>query len=177
MSTPNKLTPLLKSLLVDLKATTGVHEDPGRPNRGNEVDVYCRFLGLIGVAWCACYVAFKIHKIAKTLLLDNPWPTVSGAASCGWLANWLKSKGRLTTHPLQEVFVFLIPKRGGGFQHTGFGFNLRWEVDENVWKFETNEGNSNSNGSAEGYEVAGNTRTIKPGMLFGTIDPDGKAFV
>lgn len=157
-------------LKTDVVATLGIHEDPGRPNRGKEVDIYNRFLGLIGVAWCACYVAFKISKAARAAGVPNPWPAIAAAASCSWLGSWASKNGRLLPVPNQEVFVFLIPKAGGGFQHTGFGYGLRKEINPKTggmgYCFDSNEGNSNTNGSSEGYEVVDNKRFDRLGMKY-----------
>lgn len=168
--TPEEQAKLFDVLLIDLKATIGVHEDPGRPNRGKEVDTYCRFLGLIAVAWCACYVAFKIWKAAKNAGVGNPWPIVASAASCSWLGSWAANNNRLHSSPNQDIFVFLIPKVGGGYQHTGFGFNWRKELNPKTgavgYCFDTNEGNSNTNGSSDGYEVVDNRRFDKLGIKY-----------
>lgn len=156
-------------LLADLKATIGVHEQGGE-NVGPFVNIYNKFLGLFGVPWCATYVAFKINKAAKAAGVPNPWPAVIQAASCTWLGSWAAKSNRLEAFPVQSVFVFLIPKSGGGFQHTGFGFNMRKEIDPRTGVmgncFDTNEGNSNTNGSSEGYEVVDSRRFDFYGMKY-----------
>ena len=54
-----------------------------------------------------------------------------------------------------QVFIFLNRKSSSDWIHTGLGFDMKDGV------FQTIEGNTNNDGSRNGYEVCQRTRTVK----------------
>lgn len=147
------MTPLAKQTILRAKEAVGVSEDKPYRNRGKWVDVYTRFLGLLGVPWCACFVAFKIHQAAKDLKRPCRWPKAPWAAGCDAIYRWAKKNDLLLSQPVPGC-VFLVGTEKD-FTHTGF-------VSEVIInRVITIEGNTNNDGSREGYEVCQRVRQIR----------------
>lgn len=177
---PTKMTTLLRTVYDLSQKEKGVQERLGHDNRGKEVDVFAQYLDLLGVPWCACFVAYVIHMACLARQVGDVWykQGTKSAASCTWLVQHLSLDGRIHDVPTQRVFVFFIPSRTepGKFVHTGFGYGMRYIAGGDI-TFQTMEGNSNDDGSSEGYEVVQRVRTLRPGMKFADIDPDAIAGV
>src|SRR5262245_20637498 len=68
-------TPLLTATLEVARSQDGVREDPGRPNRGVQVDQYVRSVGLDpngAYSWCQAFVYWCFSQAAATLAANNP---------------------------------------------------------------------------------------------------------
>jgi len=131
------------------RSQDAVQEFPRGANIGPVVSVYLKLAGILGPApWCAAFVYWCLIQAgaAKADLPRNPASTLS------WL-NWALKKGKVTKIPSRGG-LFVWNKNGKG--HIGF---VR-AVDLAHKSVSTLEGNSNSNGSREGYMVAENTRSI-----------------
>ena len=120
----------------------GVSERPEHDNKGAEVEKYLASVGLAGgYSWCMAFVY---------------WCTIEAAKSQGTLPPLKKTGGVLAQwNSINAKFKFLKPRAGdifimdfgGGKGHTGFVESV---VGDRIM---TIEGNSNDDGSREGYEV------------------------
>lgn len=148
---------LAQQTILHARAALGVSEEKPYRNRGKWIDVYTRFLGLLGVPWCACFVSFKIHQAGKSAARVPRWPKATWAASCDHVYAWAKAQGLLLDFPTDEC-VFLV---GNPDDFTHIGFVERVFVDNGLVYVQTIEGNSNETGSREGYKVCRNKRLAK----------------
>lgn len=121
----------------------------GGDNRGPWVRVY---MDGQQDKWCAGFVTFILKQACKTL--NRPLP-IPGSFSCDELAQQAKSKQLfVTTSNLQDCCIFLCRRTPTDWTHTGFAFNKYNDT------FSTIEGNTNDEGSANGYEVCQRTRSF-----------------
>jgi len=120
----------------------GVHEDAGNRNTGPQVNAYLASTGLPpGNSWCMSFCYWCYDQAAKRMAVKNPL-----AKTAGVLDQWNKRKttnGTVTPNP-GDIFIMDF---GKGLGHTGIV-----EKIEGIWIY-TIEGNSNDEGSREGYEV------------------------
>lgn len=131
----------------------GVSEQPPGSNRGPEVDQYLASVGIaFAAAWCAAFV-YWCHQQAS----------ITGVPKTGGVLDlWNKAASNRVTEP-QPGDVFILDF-GGGKGHTG----IVESVDGDT--LTTIEGNTNDDGSREGYEVARRTRSaakVKGFLRFG----------
>lgn len=127
----------------------GVHEDPGNKNTGPQVDEYLKAVGLgPGYSWCMAFVYWCYKQAASQLAVDNPLAKTGGV-----LDQWNRRRLHFSqVHPLPgDIFIMDF---GKGMGHTGLVTKV-----EGVWIY-TIEGNSNDEGSREGYEVCERRRSI-----------------
>jgi uncharacterized protein (TIGR02594 family) len=137
----------------------GVHEDPGNKNTGPQVNEYLKSVGLNpGYSWCMAFVYWCFKQAAVQLAVDNPM-----AKTAGVMDQWNRRRlhyGQM--HPMPgDVFIMDF---GKGLGHTGL---VEKADDKYIY---TIEGNSNDEGSREGYEVCKRRRTtekIKGYLRFG----------
>lgn len=121
-----------------------VREIPKGSNWGKVVQMYLKVAGLFSPApWCAAFVTWCLIESGadRKKLPKNP------ASTYFWWA-WAKERGRLADGPRRGDLFVWNGKSGG---HIGFCLN-------DAGKFRTLEGNTNDDGSREGYEVAELTR-------------------
>ena len=131
----------------------------GGQNRGPWVRLYTG--GKEGAAWpwCAAFVTYVIKQAAAACNVKSPIP---GSLSCDELAKQAYPKARLfpqgktAGYAISAGDLFLIPKPGGGYQHTG----IVTAVEPGKGTFWTIEGNTNDDGSREGYKVCKRVRLI-----------------
>lgn len=122
----------------------------GGQNRGPWVRLYCRGVDGAPYAWCCGFVCFCLEQACKSLNIEMPY---TYTLSCDNLANQAKNKGKLSTTPTKGG-IFLIRKSKNDWIHTGIVVDI---VGDNII---TIEGNTNDEGSREGFEVAKRTRKI-----------------
>ena len=137
----------------------GVSEHPKGSNSGPEVNIYLKSVGLgPGYPWCMAFVYWCVNEAAKELGLINPLVKTPGVmvqwntTTCRKLSpkdNGIKPGdigvmefGHGTGH------IFFIKKKSGSLLYTA-------------------EGNTNDDGSREGYETAERQRIT--GSLKGII--------
>jgi hypothetical protein len=113
--------------------------------------------------WCAGFVTFVMEQAYASLGRKMP---IKGSFSCDNLANQAIKEGlfvkgtdiikeKIKWEDMPACWLFLNRKTSTDWTHTGFGFSGRGEV------FRTIEGNTNDEGSREGYEVCKRTRNNK----------------
>lgn len=163
---------LLQTALQIAQSQNGVSEQPKGSNRGPEVDEYVKSVGLNPAgkfAWCAAFVFWCFKKAATELQVANPVVKTAGVLN-HWNTTKAKriSKGVALADPnlIKPGSVFIM-KFAGGTGHTG----IVRRVDPIEKVVYTIEGNTNDDGSREGYEVAQRKRSIS--SMLGFIDYGG----
>lgn len=147
-------TPVLRTerLIAAATAFIGVPEQGG-DNRGQMVDLFLRGVGLPpGEPWCAAFV----HHVGFWSQFDpergrSSWP-LPATGACQQLADAASAHGALLAHPARgDLFVLWSPLLRR-FAHTGIVI----EVTETTPAFActTIEGNTNDDGSPEGWKIA-----------------------
>ncbi|MBP4140024.1 CHAP domain-containing protein [Flavobacterium geliluteum] len=120
-----------------------VQEIPKNSNAGPAVEKYLKSVGLgKGYAWCMAFVYWSIKSASIELNVTNPL-----AKTAGVLDMYNKMKNKRVTNPQPGDFFVMDFGKGAG--HTGFVEKLLPNG-----KLQTIEGNTNDEGSREGYEVA-----------------------
>lgn len=117
-------------------------------------------------AWCAGFVTFVVNQAATIHGVSMP---IEGSFSCDLLASQAKEKQRFVSERsldtaavdwsdggLGSCCVFLVRRTSGDWTHTGFAFDYRPDGT-----FATIEGNTNDEGSREGFEVCQRFRNRK----------------
>lgn len=141
----------LKALEI-AKTQLGVQEIPRGSNAGPAVEKYLKSVGLgKGYAWCMAFMYWCTKEASTQLGLENPLYKTAGV-----LAMYNKEKDSVVTDP-QPGDLFIMDF-GKGQGHTG----IVEKVENNT--IHTIEGNTNDEGSREGYEVCRRqrkTNTIK----------------
>lgn len=128
----------------------GIEERPRGSNAGADVEKYLKSVGLgKGYSWCMAFVYWCAVEVARETGKPNPLAKTGGV-----LAQWNKMPPeRKKAVPMAgDVFIMYF---GKGTGHTGFVTKID---GANV---HTIEGNTNDEGSREGYEVARRIRSIK----------------
>ena len=153
---PGPVPSLATSALALARSQVGVRESPAGSNRGPEVDIYLRAVGLNpaagSYAWCAAFVYWCFNEAARSAGRPNPLPRTAGV-----LAHWNRAgdrgvrriaPGRAAAQPdlVQPGQVFVMDY-GAGVGHTGF------VAEVHAGKLVTIEGNTNDGGSREGIGV------------------------
>jgi len=121
----------------------GVQEAPGHKNTGKDVEKYLQSVGLgAGFSWCMAFV-YWCHEQAA----DAMGRKVLMYRTGGVLEQWRQRKNnyKVITPQLGDVFIM---DYGKGQGHTGIVEKVNEDGTIN-----TIEGNTNDDGSREGYEV------------------------
>ena len=112
--------------------------------------------------WCAGFVTFVLRQAC--IALDRPMP-LPGSQSCDSLAYQARERGLFVAGSaiangsaswaeLRPAAIFLVRNTATDWTHTGFAHGASAEV------FFTIEGNTNDDGSNNGYEVCARTRSL-----------------
>lgn len=121
----------------------GVQEAPGHKNSGNDVEKYLKSVGLgPGFSWCMAFV-YWCHIQAAEAMGRKVLMYKTG----GVLEQWRQRKTNYKVITPQPGDVFIMDY-GKGQGHTG----IVVKVNEDG-TIDTIEGNTNDDGSREGYEV------------------------
>ena len=125
------------------RSQNGVQEQPKNSNAGEAVEKYLKSVGLgKGFAWCMAFVYWSVKSASTQLNVENPLIKTGGV-----LKMWNDKKElRVTTPQPGDIFIMDF---GKGVGHAGFVIALLPNG-----KLHTIEGNTNDEGSREGYEVA-----------------------
>lgn len=139
----------LQEKALDIAITQiGVEEAPGHKNTGKQVEQYLAAVGLgPGFSWCMAFVYWCHMKAADAMGVK-----ILMAKTGGVLDQWRqrKDKYRALTPAPGDVFIMDF---GKGTGHTG----IVEKVEDDV--IHTVEGNTNSDGSRDGYEVCRRIRS------------------
>jgi hypothetical protein len=134
----------------------------GGDNRGPWVRVYLDGNEGQSWRWCAGFVTFVMKQACMELGRTVP---IAGSYSCDSLAYQAKhadlfvpgaqlESGSVPWSDLGSAQIFLVRRTPTDWTHTGFSFDGADAV------FSTIEGNTNEDGSANGFEVARRTRSV-----------------
>lgn len=122
----------------------------GGQNRGPWVRLYMDGNEGTPWAWCAGFTCFCLKKACDTLGVDLP---ITPSFSVDALAASAKRKELFVDQKkAQPGSFFLVRKSSTDWTHTGIVVSTSEET------FRTIEGNTNDDGSREGYEVCARTR-------------------
>lgn len=127
----------------------GVEESPRSSNAGEAVEKYLKSVGLgKGYAWCMAFAYYCYKEASAQLSVTNPLYKTGGV-----MKQWNESVEERSSTP--EPGCLFIQDHGKGTGHTGF-------VEKVLpgGKIQTIEGNTNDDGSREGYEVCRRVRSI-----------------
>lgn len=126
----------------------GEQEEPIGSNWGPVVQAYLASVGITFPApWCMAFVYWCFNEAAKMMSVANPVYKTGGV-----MMQLAKSKSKIVKKP-QPGDVFIM-EFGHGLGHTGIVESINGNVVNTI------EGNTNDDGSREGYEVARRTRKI-----------------
>lgn len=125
------------------------HEIGGQ-NRGPWVRLYMNGNEGTPWAWCAGFVCFCLKQACDALKAQMP---ITPSFSCDDLAASAKQQARFVDHShAKPGSFFLVRKSPTDWTHTGIVISIADET------YQTIEGNTNDDGSREGYEVCSRTR-------------------
>jgi CHAP domain len=143
-----KQTNLSKETILSAITQLGVEEVPKGSNAGTDVEKYLKSVGLgKGFSWCMAFVYWNVLQACTKLKIPNPILKTGGV-----LAQYNYPKNQRFTKPQQgDIFIMDFGKGQG---HTGF---VEYVLDDTI---HTIEGNTNDDGSREGYEVCRRVRKI-----------------
>lgn len=123
----------------------GVQELPKNSNAGPAVESYLKSVGLgKGYSWCMAFVYWSVKEASKQLQTNSPLIKTGGV-----LRQWneITPALKITKYPKPgDIFIMDFGKGQG---HTGFVVEVHADGS-----LKTIEGNTNDEGSREGYEVA-----------------------
>lgn len=127
----------------------GVEEIPRNSNAGPEVEIYLKSVGLgKGYSWCMAFVYWCTQKSALQLAVNNPLKRTAG------VLDQFNSRPFLIAFAPQPGDVFIMDF-GKGLGHTGIVEKI---VGNTIY---TVEGNTNNEGSRNGYKVCRKKREIR----------------
>lgn len=140
-------------------ATTQLHEDekPHGSNWGEPVKTYLASVGIdFPASWCLAFVYWCFLKAADALHTITPLVKTGGV-----LRAWNEAASHHAATP--EPGDIVIFDHGHGLGHTGI------VVEVIGSDFKTIEGNTNNDGSREGYEVEYKKRNMNDKSLKGFL--------
>lgn len=145
----------------------GVEEVPKGSNKGAAVEEYLHSVGLDGgYAWCQAFVHWCYEQAAKQLGLPCPVVKTAGVLDC-WNRTDVGIKHVLNDcvhHPdIIKPGAQFIMNFGHGKGHTGIVERVEGLI------LHTIEGNSNNDGSREGYAVVRHKRSLGDIKIKGLI--------
>jgi len=164
--TPIEFSPNSFSELVTMYANQHLMEHPveiGGNNKGPWVRMYMSGNEGSAWAWCAGFATFIIKQAADYAGLEMPFKRTF---SCDTLAAYGMEKdlfipgsdiinGNIDYSDIPASSVFLVRRTDGDWTHTGLAIKF------DAAGVETIEGNTNDEGSREGYEVCNRFRGYK----------------
>ena len=145
----------------------GQSEQPKGSNKGEMVNQYLKAVNLNpGYPWCQAFVFWCYEQAAKKLGAANPVFKTAGALACwnGTAVNFKVLPADAMRHPgtIKPGAQFILDY-GHGKGHTG----IIESIEGNILR--TIEGNSDNDGSRNGWEVVRHTRDLTSPLLKGII--------
>ncbi|MDD1607299.1 MAG: peptidoglycan-binding protein [Methylococcaceae bacterium] len=131
----------------------------GGQNRGPWVRLYMNGNEGEPWAWCAGFVCFCLKQACKTL--DQKTLPITPSFSCDDLAASAKKNKIFVNHnAIKPGSLFLVRRTDTDWTHTGIVISVDSETCKTI------EGNTNDDGSREGYEVCMRTRAYTTKLDF-----------
>lgn len=141
---------LRQKALEIVKSQLGQKENPVGSNWGHPVQDYLASVGIhFPAAWCFALMYWSFERAADELHVSNPVPRTAGVLNAWRLA----AKFRVIGIP-QPGDVFIMDL-GHGLGHAG----IVEDIDTDGIHVHTIDGNTNNDGSREGFEVE---RKVRP---------------
>jgi hypothetical protein len=129
----------------------------GADNRGPMVETALKLAGLgPGHPWCMAFVGMVYEWAATLINRVSPLEVIKQQALVQATVDWAKANGHIVTFDeLQPGDLFAL-----WFQHLGRYGHIGFvnTIDRDTSRYTTIEGNSNDEGSREGYAVIGKPR-------------------
>jgi len=153
----------VECVLAAAQSWDGLHEEGGE-NKGQVPATCLKECGLTDPEpWCAALV----RRIGRTALWNQPtkttkWPVIANA-SCKALGQWAAKKGVLVQTPARGHVFLLYESKLGRFGHTGFVLGPAADATGHWLTF---EGNTNDDGSREGWKACYRERKWGPNDRF-----------
>ena len=155
----------IEALITQCAQDKGVEEIPRGSNRGSRVEAMLKTTGLGGgYPWCAAAVATWGVEA-----LGEEWP-VPHTAVCDALLAWAKRKGALKKTDPQRGDIFLKLSAGDDNDALHTGIVSSTIPQGAIWSW---EGNTNDDGSREGYGVFYRRRSTERLVFVRWIDAMG----
>lgn len=143
------MTPFEQEFINQAGSQLGVTEAPDHKNDGPAVKMYLASVGLPeGYAWCQAFVYWCAKQAAAKLKIPNPLLQTGGCE-----VEWDSTHGTRLNTPEMGCQFFLREASGGW--HTGIVTGV---LPGGI--LHTIEGNTNNDGSREGYAVMRKTRNV-----------------
>lgn len=145
----------------------GVSEVPKNSNRGPEIKKYLNSVGLPeGYAWCMAFVYWCFKKASERAGIPVPFHRTAGVADC-WnktaLSHRLTADNmRKRTEPLPAGTLVIFKFKTGW--HVGMVESSSKTVRNEI-ELLTIEGNTNDEGSREGFEVCRRKRMLNESIV------------
>lgn len=139
---------LSKEAIITAVTQIGVKEIPLGSNAGVDVEKYLKTVGLgKGYSWCMAFVYWAVLQACNKQKTPTPLLKTGGV-----LKQYNNPKAiRYTTPQRGDIFIIDF---GKGLGHTGF---VEYVIGDSI---HTIEGNTNDDGSREGYKVCRRSRKI-----------------
>lgn len=150
----------------------GDHEDPKGSNAGPMVTKFLAAVGLgPGYSWCQAFFFYCYLQACLIKSAVNPVIKTAGVLAC-WNKTAVQFKitvAEARAHPelILPGYQFILKEGNNGNGHTGM-IELIEIIGAIVW-LHTIEGNSNTDGSREGWEVVRHKRLLSETDLVGFI--------
>lgn len=145
----------IRALIVEARRYLAEREQPAGSNRSTRIDYWLAETGApLGAPWCAAFVA-AVGRQA----LGAAWP-VPRTASVEQIVQWAALKQAIFPDPTRGDLLVIRFTGLGRFAHVGI------VTDTGVDRFNTIEGNTNTDGSREGYGVFARQRSHSPQYRF-----------
>jgi hypothetical protein len=133
---------LAQRFLSVARSQLGVSEEPKGSNKGKQIEKYLKSVGLGGgYSWCMAFAKWCMDQACAEAKIKNPMYVTGGVLS-QW--NHIDAKYKASKPEPGDIFIMDF---GGGLGHTGIVEKVEGKV------LSTIEGNSNDEGSREGFEV------------------------
>jgi hypothetical protein len=173
LSAPAGGDTLTPDVALKVVATQHVDQHPveiGGPNEGPWVRIYCEGNDGLPWAWCAGFVSLIMQQAFFYQGLTAP---IKGSVSCDSLAAQAKVAGRFVSgrsiargavawETLGACSIFLKRRTSTDWVHAGFALDA--SGTRNALIFSTIEGNTNDEGTREGFEACRRTRGLGSGI-------------
>ncbi len=161
MAAASKVAQVIELLVKIAKKEVGTEEVPRGSNSGKRVQEYqdADTLGGTGYYWCASFVVWVCKLVCAFFNCRLPFPA---SASCDDILRHGREKKLIYSTPQVGDIFFVVPDPDKPWDATHMG--LVTEAEGRNWR--SAEGNSNSDGSRNGYEVASNPKVVASRFKF-----------
>lgn len=148
---------LYGKVIAEAKSKVGLHEVPKGSNDGKDLRAYLKDTAFeAGQPWCLYFAEAVIRKAFNKA--NTPLPSLMWTGGTMSLLEWAKSHKKTLdgTEGLSTGSIGLI--HNGDPEHVHHAVIITGEDPANHDHYTTIEGNSNADGSYEGYEVVARSR-------------------